>query len=94
QNTRGEADYRLASRIIGSQLAFDEGKVHEVEDFLIDLQTGQVTHFIIGTEEGFFSSDLRAVPADQISVKAGSLGTDLAFATVEEMEPYDTDVFW
>ena len=93
--TAEEADYRLASHITGEEILFGEGEEYEIEDILIKPDTGEITHFVIGTSpDAVFSEDRRAVPADHITVRNGRLAADLAFTDLEDMQPYAIILLW
>jgi len=85
-----EAERRLVSTIIESPIRLGGGTIHEIEDMLIDPETGAVTHFVIGTDEGvLFSGERRAIRATQVEFENGEYSTDLKIAQIEQKQPYD-----
>lgn len=93
--TRGQADHRLVSNIIGEPLGFtsEPGAFKEVENLLIDRDSGQVTHYVIEmNDESLFNSEPRAIPAARVNVDGqGRLSTMIALDQVSEMEVYQPD---
>lgn len=88
--TATEAENRLVSRLIGQRVRFSEGS-REVTDMLIDRDSGVVTHWIVEmAEDALFSTDRRAIPADQISIEEGTPSTQIEVATLDEYREYDS----
>lgn len=87
--TADEADRRLVSRVIDSQVRTADG-VHQIDDVLVHPETGRLTHYVVGTtDDNVFSSERRATPVDQVSWNDGSLRTDLTRNEIMQMDEYD-----
>lgn len=89
--TAAEADRRLVSRLIGERLHFPNEASREIEDMLIDRQTGAVTHWIVDMEDdSLFSAERRAIPVDRISIEEDEdLSTQIDLATLDDLQEYD-----
>lgn len=67
--TRGQADHRLVSNIIGEDVGFSDETEREIEDILFNPSTGAVTHYVVQMdEESLFATDSRRVPASMVSI--------------------------
>jgi sporulation protein YlmC with PRC-barrel domain len=88
--TADEAEYRLVSRVTDSRLETKGERFFEIEDMLVDRDTGRITHFVIGSvEDSFFSPERRAVAADKVMFRNGEFRTTLSYAQIEGRQPYD-----
>ena len=61
--TRAEANTRILSRILDSDLVFADGVVRPIDDIIFDPQSGEVDDYIVA-----FEDDDRRVPAEFVSV--------------------------
>lgn len=91
--TREEANNRLLSRIQDESLVFgaDDNVMREVEDLLINRQTGEITHYVIAMdEESLFNVEPRAIPVENIRFDTDNnrLVTDVRLDNVEQMAYY------
>lgn len=87
--TRTEADHRLVSNILDSTISFSDGEVaRDVEDILIDRQTGEITGYVVNTDpDAWFNDDPRVVAADQVQIgDQGEVSTQAEFAALETIE--------
>lgn len=88
--TADEAEYRLASRVVDSRLETRGERFYEIEDLLINRNSGEVDYFVIGaTENALFSDERRAVPADKVMFRNGEFRTTLTWSKIEKRQPYD-----
>ncbi len=87
--TQDEADKRLVSRIMNEQIQLQSG-MYEIEDILIQPETGKVTHYIIGSDpDAVFSNGKRTVRADRVSFRNGEYRSDLSMQEIDRDQPYD-----
>lgn len=89
---RADAADRLVSRIMGAPMRFNGGETRDVEDLLINPETGTVTHFIVQMEpNAIFSGEPRVVPADLVSLGDGAetLVADIPIERVERLQKFD-----
>ncbi len=90
--TRDEADQRLVSHVLESQIELDGGKIYQVEDLLIQPQTGKITHYVIGSEpDVLFSDGRRTVRATEVSFRNGEYRSDLSMQDIDKDQPYEED---
>jgi hypothetical protein len=88
--TADEAEYRLASRVTDSRLETKGERFYEIEDLLINRDTGNVAYFVIGAEENaLFSDERRAVPANRVTFRNGEFRTSMPWSAIEDRQPYD-----
>ncbi|MFU8816955.1 MAG: hypothetical protein ACNA7W_16530 [Pseudomonadales bacterium] len=83
--TRGEADRRLLSRMIGESVEFADQQTLPLEDVLLDQQTGEITHYLVNVDEdALFAADTRRIPADQVRIgERGEVRSMIEFAALE-----------
>lgn len=88
--TKGEADHRLVSNIIGADISFPEENrtTKEIENLLINRKNGRVTHFVIEMDnDSLFSEAPRAIPADRVDIdERGRMSTRLSYNEVDDMQ--------
>ena len=89
--TASEADRRLLSRVIESDMRIGGGEsFYEIHDVLIQPESGRISHYVIATQPGvLFSDDRRAVPANEVEWQNGMFTTDLDMQRIEGMQEYD-----
>lgn len=88
--TRGQADDRLVSNIIGEDLSFHGDEVREIENLLIDREDGTVTHLVIASNaDSLFNAEPRAIPMDRVEIsERGDLSVSMTLEKVDEMQRY------
>lgn len=91
--TRGEARGRLVDRLIGSDLRFSDGETREVEDMLIDPESGRVTHYVVQMNtESLFDEQSRTIRVTNVKIgNDGTLTANMPLADVEKSQDYDPD---
>lgn len=91
--TRSEADHRMVDKLIGSEIEFADGTIREVEDILIQPETGKITHYVVAMDpDEFFDEELRTIRANQVKVSnEGNIRADLNADEVEQQQDFDTD---
>lgn len=88
--TADEANRRLLSRVVDSQIGINDSAVHQIDDVLVNPKSGAVTHFVIGTTPGtVFSTDKRAIPAKYVEWDDGMYTTPLTLEQINDMQEYD-----
>lgn len=88
--TEDEADQRLVSKIIDSALYIGDEDTRRIEDLLIDPETGEVTHFVVGWDsDSLFSSTRRAIPASAVTFEDGLWQTGMPVAEINSSQPYN-----
>jgi hypothetical protein len=89
--TRDQARERLVSRVIGSPMVFTDDATREIEDILLDRDTGAVIHYVIETDEdSVFRTARRTVPAARVSIADdGRVTAALRLREVDEAQIYD-----
>lgn len=89
--TRDQAEQRLVSRWIGEPMRFSGDAEREIEDILIDRDTGAVTHFVIETDEdSVFRAQRRTVPADMVMIdESGGIVASLQLAELDNVQDYE-----
>lgn len=89
--THTEAENRLVSRVIGKHVHFASEGSRPITDILIERDTGRVTHYVVEmAEDAIFSTERRAIPADEISIEEGTPSTEIELATIDDMQEYDS----
>ncbi len=89
--TGAEADNRLVSRLLAEPMRFSSEESREITDILIDRESGMITHWVVEmAEDALFSTDRRAIPADEISVEEGAPSTRIEVATLDDLQEYDS----
>lgn len=64
-----EADNRLASNILDAWLQFSNDELREIDNLLIDRDSGRITHYVIDMEaESVFDQNRRLIPAENVYV--------------------------
>ncbi|MBN1240984.1 MAG: hypothetical protein JXB36_20970 [Gammaproteobacteria bacterium] len=89
--TRDQAEQRLVSRLIGEPMRFSGNAEREIEDILIDRDTGAVTHFVVETEENsVFRAQRRTVPADSVMIdETGTVVASMQLAELDNIQDYE-----
>lgn len=90
--TADEADHRLVSNVLGERLEFENDETREIDDLLIERETGAITHFVVEMNaEALFDVDERTIPADRVSIgEEGSIAASMDIRGVEEIaQEYD-----
>jgi hypothetical protein len=89
--TRDQARERLVSRVIGSAMVFADDTTREIDDILIDRDTGAVAHYVIETDEGsIFGGERRTVPAARVSIADdGQVTAALRLRELDGVQVYD-----
>lgn len=92
--TRGEADHRLVSKMIGSSIVFGDDSAREVEDLLINRKNGKVTHFVFDMDDdAIFNEDLRTLSVNRVDIdEKGGLTTRMDLAEVDKSQEFDSDL--
>ena len=74
-----QAQDRLWSRLATKSLYFPGGDARPIDDLLIDPQTGDVKAWVVPMNaDPLSATDLRAIPADTISIDEGRVSTSLS----------------
>jgi hypothetical protein len=89
--TASEADDRLASNLIGEPIYFEGDEWRDIQDMLVDRNTGQVTHYVIEmNRDSLFNDHPLAVPAELVTVgKNGLVTAPLDLAKLASLQEYD-----
>ena len=89
--TRDQARERLVSRLIGSAMLFSDDTTREVDDILIDRDTGAVNYYVVETDEdSIFGAERRTVPAARVSIADdGQLTAALRLRELDDIQTYD-----
>lgn len=92
--TRDQARERLVSRLIGSPMVFADDSAREIDDILIDRDTGAVIHYVVETDESsIFRGEPRTVPAARVSIADdGQVTAALRLAELEDVQIYDPEL--
>ena len=86
QLNRNQARQRLVTRLIGEPMQLANNDVRQIEDILIDRDTGAVAQYVIETNaETLFNLERRTVPADRVTIEQD--GDVLASVGVAELDP-------
>jgi sporulation protein YlmC with PRC-barrel domain len=84
--TRSQARQRLVSRLIDEPMQLAGNDLRQIEDILIDLDTGAVAHYVIETNaETLFNQDRRTVPASRVTIEED--GDVVASVGMDELDP-------
>jgi hypothetical protein len=84
--TRSQARQRLVSWLIDEPMQLADNDLRQIEDILIDLDTGAVAHYVIETNaETLFNQDRRTVPANRVTIEDD--GDVVASVGVDELDP-------
>lgn len=92
--TASEADHRLVSNVIGSQLYFAGGESLRIVDLLVDRDSGEILHYVVATDaESLFDLDRRAIPAETAEVDdGGTVRASMKLSEIRDLsQPYDTE---
>lgn len=91
-----DVDDRLVSRLIGESMRFENGKLRDVANLLIDPETGEITHFVVQTDQdAIFSGERRTVNDNEVTVtEQGQLKADLSLAQVDDMQDFNPDFLY
>jgi hypothetical protein len=84
-----DAENRLASRMLGSELRFSGEDTLPVKDFLIDRNSGEITHWIVATERGLLGAERRAVPADRVSFAQGTASARVTIGDLDALQEFN-----
>ena len=89
--TRDQARERLISRVIGSAMLFSDDTTREIEDILIDRDTGAIVHYVVETDEdSIFKAERRTVPAARVSIADdGQVTAALRLRELDDVQVYD-----
>ena len=89
--TRDQARERLVSRVIGRPMLFADDTSREIDDILIDRDTGAVVHYVIETDEdSIFRAQRRTVPAARVSIEDdGQVTAALRLGELADVQIYD-----
>jgi len=88
--TRTQADDRLVSNILEEEMLLAGDDVRDIENLLIDRQSGEITHVVIAlNDESLFNEDPRAVPMDTVRIdEQGAVTSSLSLAQIASMQEY------
>jgi len=87
--TRTEADHRLLSRILNDDVIFSDRKiVRQVEDILIDRETGRITGFVVNKNpDAWFNDQPRVISSDQAKIsEQGNVTTTADFTALASID--------
>jgi hypothetical protein len=89
--TRDQARERLVSRLIGSAMVFADDASREIDDILIDRDTGAVIHYVVETDaNSIFRAERRTVPADRVTIADdGQVSAALRLRELADVQTYD-----
>jgi len=92
--TRGEADHRLVSNMIGTSIVFGDDNAREVEDLLINRKNGKVSHIVFEmNDDAIFNEELRTLAINRVEIdEQGGLSTSMDLADVDESQEFDSDL--
>jgi len=69
--TRSQANRRLVSNLIDSNLTFMDGRALRVSDILFNSETGELSDYVVQmNEDSLFDDDQRRIPASMVTVDA------------------------
>ncbi|MDX1538045.1 PRC-barrel domain-containing protein [Arsukibacterium sp.] len=88
--THKEAEYRLVSKILDEYIMFSDQQMRQIDDILIDRKTGKIKYFTVDmATDGFFSDDIRAIPADEVHIKwSGQVKSSASLTDVSSHKKY------
>ena len=79
--TRTQAQDRLMSRLVGSNMDFPNGAARRIDDVLIDKKTGDVSAWVVDMGgDTPFNMQRRALPPSSVSISAGKISTSTQIA--------------
>lgn len=85
-----QAQDRVWTRLEAKPMYFPSGATRPIDDMLIDRKTGDVKAWVVEMkDDAVFASDLRAIPADTISVAHGKVSTSMSLADASRNRQYD-----
>lgn len=87
--TRAEADHRMVSRILEDAVTFsDAARTHEVEDMLIDRETGEILGYVVNRNpDSWFNDQPAMIPPQQVSIgPGGNVTTGAEIAALESLK--------
>ena len=91
--TREQARRRLVSSLIGEPMLFVGNDARQIEDLLIDKDTGAVIHYVVETEDAnssLFDSERRTVPAARVRIEEdGDVVAALEISELPHVQLYD-----
>ena len=91
--TREQARRRLMSSVIGEPMLFVGNDAREIEDVLIDKDTGAVLHYVVETEtsdSSLLDSERRTVPAARVEIDDdGDVVAALEISELAHVQIYD-----
>jgi hypothetical protein len=92
--TREQARHRLVSRLIGEPMQFLGNDVREIEDILLDKDTGAILHYVVATEMGsLLDPERRTIPAARVAIEDdGSIVAALETTEIESVQIYDPEL--
>ena len=92
--TADQSDHRLVSRLIDEPLQFADGSTRQLEDILIDKDTGAVTHYVVETDpDSVFRTERRTVPAAEVMIADdGEVSSTLRLAELQGSQVYDREL--
>ena len=90
--TRDQARERLVSRVIGRPMEFADDTLREINDILIDRDTGAIVHYVVETDEdSIFRAERRTVPAARVTIADdGRVTAALRLRELDDMQLYDS----
>ena len=69
--TRSQANRRLVSNLIDSNLTFMDGRALRVSDILFNSETGELSDYVVQmNEDSLFDDDQRRIPASMVTADA------------------------
>ncbi len=67
--TKSQAQGRLISNLIGSEVTFTDNQTRVVEDILFNIDSGEIAYFLVDMDpNAMFATERRAIPADSVSI--------------------------
>ena len=86
--TRSEADHRMLSNILGETIVFAGDQTRDIEDVLIDRESGRLQGFVVNEDpDALFNVEPRMIPVDEVDIGAGgNVTTSAEFAALEAIE--------
>lgn len=86
---RSEADHRMVSRLLDDAVAFADGRhIREVEDILVDRNSGEVVGFVVNRNpEAWFNDDPLIIPPHKVTIRPdGNVTTGAEFETLAAID--------
>jgi hypothetical protein len=92
--TADAANHRLLSRLLNEPMAFPGGNSRQLEDILIDKDTGVVTHYVVETDpDSIFRAERRTVPASEVMIgEDGAVSATVQLAELHALQLYDQEL--